>query len=62
MEGRYRTIKKEAAKLKSEVESGQRPEAPKRGNGGAGSAQSTPRKPRGTPKKEEGTSLNPNLT
>lgn len=41
IEGRFRKIKADAAKLKAEVESGQRPEAPARG---VKSAPTTPRK------------------
>lgn len=41
IEGRFRKIKADAAKLKAEVDSGERPEAPPRG---AGSTNSTPRK------------------
>ncbi|KAK5121934.1 hypothetical protein LTR85_004506 [Meristemomyces frigidus] len=47
LENRFRKIKKDAAVLKDEIESGKRGEAPPRGK----SAPTTPRKPK-TPKKE----------
>lgn len=52
IEGRFRIIKKEAAAMKAEVDSGERAEAPTRG---ATSATATPKKARATtntPKKE----------
>jgi len=56
IEGRFRIIKKEAAQLKSEIDSGARPEAPMRGANP--SATSTPKKPKTTnttPKKVDKT-------
>ena len=51
IEGRFRIIKREAAVLKAEIDSGSRPEAPPRGNN---TPVGTPKKPRstnaGTPK------------
>jgi hypothetical protein len=46
IEGRFRIIRKEAEQLRTEVESGQRPAAPVKGNG------SGPSTPTSTPKKQ----------
>ena len=57
IEGQFRKIRAEAAKMKSEVESGVAPQAPPRGNSGVKSECSTPRKsrkPRTSPKKVSG--------
>lgn len=51
IEGRFRIIKKEAAQLKSEIDSGARPEAPIRGATASGT--STPKKARTSPKKTD---------
>ncbi|KAL2041775.1 hypothetical protein N7G274_005559 [Stereocaulon virgatum] len=55
IEGRFRIIKKEAAVLKSEIDTGARPEAPARGKD-PNSTTSTPKKPKNTtstPKKDK---------
>ena len=46
IEGRFRIVRKEAEKLKAEIESGCRAPAPARGTG---SKTSTPKKPRAIP-------------
>jgi len=51
IEGRFRIIKKEAAQLKSEIDSGARPEAPIRGATASGT--STPKKAKPSPKKTD---------
>ena len=55
IEGRFRIIRKEAAVMKAEVESGARPAAPPRNANAAGSnsGQTTPRKPKTTTKKDK---------
>ena len=55
IEGRFRIIRKEAAVMKAEVESGARPAAPPRNAnaGGSNSGQTTPRKSKTTTKKDK---------
>ncbi|KAK0508182.1 hypothetical protein JMJ35_009266 [Cladonia borealis] len=55
IEGRFRIIRKEAAVMKAEVESGTRPAAPPRNANAAGSnsGQTTPKKPKTATKKDK---------
>lgn len=55
IEGRFRIIRKEAAAMKAEIESGARPTAPPRNSnvGGSNSGQTTPKKPKTASKKDK---------
>lgn len=55
IEGRFRIIRKEAAAMKAEIESGARPAAPPRNTnaGGGNSGTTTPKKPRTATKKDK---------
>ena len=55
IEGRFRIIRKEAAAMKAEIESGARPAAPPRNAnaGGSNSGPATPKKPKTASKKDK---------